>query len=452
MRHERCGSAELSRDAGTARVNQPVGPCVDAEDFEQSVDVGWGGGLVEGDSNGCHVDPAQVDPATTGLCQGLVCAGDFDGERVEPCGVSDSHSTVGEALCECAGQPMDASGDPPEAVRAVVDTVEPGHDSEEHLSGADVRCCLLPADVLFAGLERQPKTDAAFGVLRDTDHAAGELALVSVTSCHEGGVRSSEHHRHAETLRAADHGIGADLPRWGQQGHREQVHSEHGERTGVVDAFDGRGVVSDDAQRCRVLNKRSEHSFGKFGVRVADRHLDANRQGSSLDHFDGLRVGLLVNEEHVARPSIDPLEHRHCLGRRGPLIEEGRIRDLHARQIRHHGLEVEQRFEAPLGDLRLIGRVCGVPPGALEHVALDDLRRDGVGVAHADQRGAKLVAVCERAQACHNLSLRHRAGHVVLVFDANRRRDGSVDEVIDRRRSDHLEHGHDIRIRRADVA
>ena len=62
-------------------------------------------------------------------------------------------------------------------------------------------------------------------------------------------------------------------------------------------------------------------------------------------------------------------------------VEERRRRDVHAGQILHDRLEVQQRFEPALGDLGLVRRVGRVPAGILEHVAQDDRGRDAVVVA-----------------------------------------------------------------------
>ena len=51
-----------------------------------------------------------------------------------------------------------------------------------------------------------------------------------------------------------------------------------------------------------------------------------------------------------------------------------------------HRLEVQQRLEPALADLRLVRRVRRVPGRVLEHVAPDHRRREGVVVAQADHR------------------------------------------------------------------
>ena len=64
-------------------------------------------------------------------------------------------------------------------------------------------------------------------------------------------------------------------------------------------------------------------------------------------------------------------QHRHRFRGRGGLVEQRSIRDLHAGQVDHHGLEIQQGFQTTLRDLGLIGRVGGVPARIFEDIALD---------------------------------------------------------------------------------
>ena len=55
----------------------------------------------------------------------------------------------------------------------------------------------------------------------------------------------------------------------------------------------------------------------------------------------------------------------HGLGGGGALVEERGIRNVESGEVLHHGLEVQQRLETALRDLRLIRRVGRVPRGRL---------------------------------------------------------------------------------------
>ena len=109
------------------------------------------------------------------------------------------------------------------------------------------------------------------------------------------------------------------------------------------------------------------------------------------------------HQEHALLPGrrllrLQPVEHRHRLGRRGALVEQRRRRDVHAGQVLHDRLEVQQRLEPALRDLRLVRRVGRVPAGILEDVAEDHARRDAVVVAHPDVRPRDRVARRDRPQ------------------------------------------------------
>ena len=49
---------------------------------------------------------------------------------------------------------------------------------------------------------------------------------------------------------------------------------------------------------------------------------------------------------------------------RGASIEQGRRLAMAGQWVAHHGLEVEPGFEAPLGDLRLVGVYWYTSPGS----------------------------------------------------------------------------------------
>ena len=96
---------------------------------------------------------------------------------------------------------------------------------------------------------------------------------------------------------------------------------------------------------------------------------------------------------------------QHALDDGGALVEHRRVGGVEAGEVGDHGLEVDERLEAALRDLGLVGRVRRVPARVLEHVALDDRRRDRVVVAEADHRAAHGVLVGEGAQLGERLAL-----------------------------------------------
>ena len=123
---------------------------------------------------------------------------------------------------------------------------------------------------------------------------------------------------------------------------------------------------------------------------VADYDLDAQGPGSCLQHLGRLRVAFCRDEEHVPA-RFERVAQVHRFGGGGGFIEQRGIRNVEAGQINHHCLEVQQRFEAALGDFGLVRRVGSVPAGILQHIALNHGRRDAVVVAHADVGAEDLV-------------------------------------------------------------
>ena len=86
------------------------------------------------------------------------------------------------------------------------------------------------------------------------------------------------------------------------------------------------------------------------------------------------------------------MQQRHRFRRGRRLVEQRGVRHLHPRQVRHHRLEIQERLEAALRDLGLVGRVGRVPARVLHHHAQDHARRDRVVVAEADVGAERLVA------------------------------------------------------------
>ena len=94
---------------------------------------------------------------------------------------------------------------------------------------------------------------------------------------------------------------------------------------------------------------------------------------------------------------------RHRLGGRGALVEQRGVGHVERRQVAHHRLEVQERLETTLGDLRLVRRVRGVPGRVLEDVPADHRRGDRVVVAESDHRRHDAVPPGQRAQRVERL-------------------------------------------------
>ena len=140
-----------------------------------------------------------------------------------------------------------------------------------------------------------------------------------------------------------------------------------------------------------------------FGVdlaqRIADQDLPAERFGARTDDGDGLRVAIGDRQKSLFFDRANALRHRHRLSRGGCLVEKRCISDGEPGQISDHGLEIQQRFQTALADLRLIRRIGRVPRRIFQDIALDDRRQNSPVVALANQRVASLVFARDRDAA-----------------------------------------------------
>ena len=190
---------------------------------------------------------------------------------------------------------------------------------------------------------------------------------------------------------------------------------------------------------------------GRPSVEVGDDHLDAHRGGAGVDDLDGLRQRVGVDDEGPGRAALGTAYQRHRLGGRGALVEQAGVGRRQSGEVADHGLEVEQRLEAALGDLGLVRRVGGVPGRVLEHVAPDHRRGDRGVVAEADHRLGGPVGGREPTQLAGRLVLRERLGQVEGAR-GDRGRHRGVHQVVERVEADGLEHPGDVVRARAEVA
>ncbi len=90
-------------------------------------------------------------------------------------------------------------------------------------------------------------------------------------------------------------------------------------------------------------------------------------------------------------------------------------------------LEIEQRFEPPLRDLRLVRRVSGVPAGVFQNVPLNHGRGNAVVIAGADKRAGDPVSICNSAQLRERFSFRLRLWQIELAIQPDISRNGRID-------------------------
>ena len=332
---------------------------------------------------------------------------------------------------------MHAGGDTTQALRPMIDAVEASHDGQQHLRRADIRGRLFAADVLLAGLQRHAQGAVALGIDRNADDAARHLALELVARGHERRMRPAVAHGHPEALAVADDDVGTPFPRGGEQRQREQVSDDRQPRTHRMKLV-GKGAVVFESP----VGSRIRHQGAKaVAVRlkrtpVANHDVDIERLGPRGNDRDRLRMALVADEETVTFLARVPRQHAHGLGRSRTLVEQRGVGDLHAREIDHHRLIVQQRLEAPLSNLGLVRRVLRVPARIFEHVTLNDPRHERAVVPHADVRPQHPIPRSDGLQALEQVMLGQRFGKIERAIDENVARHRLLDQLLQRRDAD----------------
>jgi hypothetical protein len=153
------------------------------------------------------------------------------------------------------------------------------------------------------------------------------------------------------------------------------------------------------------LDKRSKDGLVEFEVRKIFHHdFDAQRARPRLHDLDGLRMAV-VRDEECFSATYRGMAERHRFRRCRAFIEQRRVRDVERGQIGDHRLEVQERFEPALRNLRLVRRVSRIPARILQNVPLDNRRRDRVGIAGANKGTRDDVFPCELPQLSQRVPL-----------------------------------------------
>ena len=173
--------------------------------------------LIQADADTPRVDCTQVEARSAGaLHDRLLLRSGVDTQRIEEMRVQRRVAAGLQSTRQHLGEAMDAPGNGPECVRAMIDRVERGHQREQRLCGADIARRFLAPDMLLAGLHRHAIGLVAACIDRDSDDAPGERALVFVAGSEIRRMRTAKTHRHAKALGIADRDIGTHLARTAQ--------------------------------------------------------------------------------------------------------------------------------------------------------------------------------------------------------------------------------------------
>ena len=345
--------------------------------------------------------------------------------------------------------PRDAA----QAFCPVVHGVHRRHHGQQHLRRADVRRRLFAPDVLLARLQGQAVGRAVLGVDRQPDQASRQVALEPCLDRHEGGVRASVPERHAEALGRADDDVGAPLPRRPQQRERQQVGSHRHQGPAPVGLRCHGGEVADGTRRAGILLHHPEEVPARQpGLEVRHFDVDPERRQPRGQHGQRLRQAVGVDHDPVGLARRSPAHQSDRLGYRRAFVQQRSVRRVQPGQVRHHGLEVQQRLQSTLADLGLVRRVGRVPGRALEHVAPDHTRRDRPVVAQTDHGLGDHVAPGQPAQLLEHRLLGSRRRQIECLQGAHTPGHGGVDQCIERVVAEHLEHALLLLGRGADMA
>ena len=434
------------------------GVCHEAEGGHEGPQLVVGGGLVAADLQGIVRRQVEVVPSDPRAFQGVnrlvASAREDDPDRVEEITQARSVPVAAQRSGQHRGATVHAPCDGRQPVRAVVGGVHGRGHRQQDLRRADVARRLFPADVLLAGLQREPVGGAAVGVHRHPDQPAGQLALQRVADRDVARVRAAEPQRHAEPLGGPHRDVGARLTGRPEQGEREQVGGHRDQRPRCVRRLDQRRGVADDPGGAGELQQHAEQVTALPGDGLwcdrLDHQVDAEWLGPGAEHRQGLRQAVGVREKNVTLAGSPPGQ-RHGLGGRGRLVEQRRAGPGQPGQVGHHGLEVQQRLQPALGDLRLVRGVRRVPGGVLQHVAADHGRGDRVVVAQADHRGEQLVPPGHPAQLGQRPGFGERIGQLE-IGRGRPVRQGGGSELVERGIAQAAEHVQLLSLCRADVA
>ena len=270
------------------------------------------------------------------------------------------------------------------------------------------------ADMLLAGLHGQAQRRLAEAVDGNADQTAWHVALERILGGEVRRVRATKAQWYAKALCAANGDVGTEFARRRQQGQGHQVGGHGDQCVGGVEAFGQFAVVEHVAVAGRVLQQGAEEraDIGQFAL-IAHHHIDTQWLGTGAQHVEGLWVAVHRREERVAAFVLaQALAEGHGFCGGGGFVEQGGVGDRQAGEVADQGLEVQQGFQAALGNLRLVRRVGGVPGRVFQQVAQDRRRRVAVVVALADVGLEQLVL------AGNGLDLGQGLGFAQAVFQA----------------------------------
>ena len=118
----------------------------------------------------------------------------------------------------------------------MVHGVHAGHNRGQHLRGADIARRPLPADVLFARLQRHAQSSGSKNVLGNADDASWHMALEARPSREVSGVGAPVSHRHSQALGASHDHVRSQLAGRFQDRQGEDVRCDRNQSSRLMRA------------------------------------------------------------------------------------------------------------------------------------------------------------------------------------------------------------------------
>ena len=406
-------------------------------------------GLIQGDAHPGIIDVTEIDFRRQGFPAQLVgrtAPGQFELQGVKKLRIVLPAAQAGQGFFQNLGENVNPVGDFGEPVRAVIHRIHTGHIGQEGLGGADVGGGLLPADVLLAGLQRHAEGRISQTIERHSDDPPRHLAFESFPGGEKCRMGPTVTHRHSQTLGGTDHHISPHLSRRFQQSEGQQIGRYRYKCAGRMYAGDQLAVIRCRAVHIRILQQDAVDLLvpGEV-VNIDDLQPNPQRFRPGLQHVDGLGQALVRHHKGMCflllqLPGAGPVQHGHGLSGGGAFIQQRGVGDLHRGKIADQGLEIQQCFQPPLGHLRLVGGVGGIPAGIFEKVALDDPGDDAAVIAHADVGAEDLVLLRNLLQLPEIAVFVHCRRDIRRIFQANPLRYCFAHQLVERSAADGFEH------------
>ena len=162
-------------------------------------------------------------------------------------------------------------------------------------------------------------------------------------------------------------------------------------------------------------------------------------------------MGIRVNHHHIAATG-KPVRHNDTFGHRRCLIEHGSVRHIHSRQVRHHGLEIQEGFKPALADFRLVRRIGRIPGRVFKHVPQDDFRGMRAVISHPDHRRDHFVTPGIAGDFCKRLFFAERRRNCHCIIPPYPGGHHRIDQRIDGGVTDHVKERFNIPLGRPDMA